>query len=133
MIRIRYSSAPFAELEIEASNAEWLELRKRFHEFCNGQESAIEVFADLSFDPSPYQAVLSKLSVRKTANRFVLRVEGVILCLSGAERHLQMFAESFPWDVEHCSPIAYHVHFDRAGREDCISEESLDIVLALKR
>ena len=129
MIRIRFSCNERAELEIEATKSEWIELNQRFHEFCGGLESVVEILADVSFDPSPYHAILSRLFVQKTAERILVRVKDGILFLSGAERYLEMFAENIPYNAEQNSTIAYHVHFDRAGREDYVSEESLEPVI----
>jgi hypothetical protein len=46
---------------------------------------------------------------------------------------LRLFAENLPYNARHTSSVAYHVHFDRIGHEDYMSEASLDIVLMLKK
>jgi hypothetical protein len=133
MIRIRYSAEPYYELELEGSNAELALLRDRIQRFANGQESETKLSVESRFDPSPYERALAGLRARKTLGRIVLAVEGDILVLGGQPAYLRIFANNLPCDADETSTFGYHVHFDRAGREDYVSEDSLDIVLALKR
>jgi hypothetical protein len=132
MIRVLYSPEPYHELELEGSNAELAALRDRIQRFANGQESEIKLSAESSFHPSPCERALAGLLVRKTLGRIVLTVEGDILVLSGKPAYLRIFADNLPIDADETSTFGYHVHFDRAGREDHVSEDSLDIVLALR-
>lgn len=133
MIRIRYSIEPFGEVEIEGSSSDLADLRDKILQFCECDNAALDVIAASTLNPSPYERSLAGLRVRKTSERVVISVKDEFLVLAGAVPYLSRFAENLPYDAEPTSDIAYHVHFDRLGREDCVSEDSLDIVLALKR
>ena len=63
----------------------------------------------------------------------MLAVAGDILVLGRKRAYLRVFADNLPCGADETSAFCYHVHFDRAGREDYVSADSLDIVLALKR
>jgi hypothetical protein len=133
MIQIRYSPEPFVELDLQGSNAELAELRDSLHCFADGTEVEVKIDTDHQIDSSPYAHALKGLLVRRGADRIVLRVENDILILSGKPTYLRLFADNLPYDAEHTSSVDYHVHFDAAGREDHVAEESLDIVLSLRR
>jgi hypothetical protein len=79
------------------------------------------------------ERALTGLLSCKTLGRIVLAVAGDILVLGGKLAYLRVFADNLPCDPDETSAFRYHVHFDRAGREDYVSEDSLDIVLVLKR
>jgi hypothetical protein len=63
----------------------------------------------------------------------VLAVEGDILVLCEMPAYLCIFASNLPCDADETSTFRYNAYFDRAGREDYVSEDSLDIVLVLER
>lgn len=133
MIQIRYSPEPFRELELKGSNVELAELRDLLYQFANGSEAEMTITSDNNFDPQPYQQSLRGFLVRRCDERIVLSVDSDILILIGKPSWLRLFADNLPYNAEHTSSIDYHVHFDAAGREDHVAEESLNIVLALKR
>jgi hypothetical protein len=133
MIRIRHSIKPFEELQLEGSNSELSELREAIHRFCKAGEPAIDLPADPEFDPSPYQHRLARLCLHKTTEPILISVTGGALSISGGPELLRLFADNLPYDAHHTSSIPYHVHFDRIGREDHVSEASLGIVLGLKK
>jgi hypothetical protein len=133
MIRIRHSVKPFEELELEGSNSELSELREAVLRFCNAGDPSIDLPTDPEFDPSPYQHRLARLCLHKTTGPILISVTGDALSISGRPELLRLFADNLPYDAHHTSAIPYHVHFDRAGREDKVSEASLEIVLGLKK
>jgi hypothetical protein len=133
MIRIRYSPEPFHELELEGTNAELADLRDSIRRFAGGSEIEFSVAAESEYNPSRYERVLRGLLIRRDTGRIVIRVENDILVISGRPNGLCLFADNLPYDAQHTSAVNYHVHFDAAGREDHVSEESLDILLSLKR
>ena len=133
MIRIRHSLKPFEELELEGSNSELSELRAAIHRFCKSGEPAMALPADSDFDPSPYPHGLASLRLQKTTEPILICVTGAALSVSGKPELLRLFADNLPYDAQHTSSIPYHVHFDRAGREDMVSEASLGIGLGLKK
>jgi hypothetical protein len=133
MIRIRHSSKPFDELELEGSNSELSELRAAIHRFCEGSEPAADYVADSAFDPSPDHHGLASIHFDKTTEPLLLRGAGCTLSVSGKPEFLRLFAENLPYDAQHTSSIPYHVHFDRAGRDDMVSAASLGIVLVLRK
>src|SRR5258706_4231873 len=132
MIRIRPSAKPYQELEVEGSDSEFSELRSAILSFCEATEHAIEVAADSEFDPSPYQQKLGRLRLCKTGDLLLISVSDGQLFISGKPRFLRLFAENLPCDAQQNSAVPSHMHFDRVGREERISEASLDIVLTLK-
>lgn len=133
MIRIRHSLKPSEELELGGSNAELSELRQSIYRFCKADEATMHIPADSEFDPSPYEHRLAGLRLHKTAGTIVISVAGGEVLISGRPDLLRLFADNLPYDAQYTSSIPYHVHFDRAGQEDIVSEVSLDIVLGLKR
>src|SRR5436190_20384463 len=133
MIRIRHSTTPYVELEVEGSNSEWAELRAAVLDFCKTGEAVLDLPADSEFDPSPYQHKLACLCLQKTREPILISVAGEALSISGKPELLSLFAENMPCAAQHTSSVGYHVHFDRLGREDYMLETSLGIVLALRR
>jgi len=133
MIRIRHSAKPYQELEMEGSNSEFAELRSTILGFCETLEAAIELPAESEFDPSPYQHKLGRLRLCRTEDPLLISVADGKLFISGKPEFLRLFAKNLPCDARHTSTVPYHVHFDRIGREEGISEASLDIILMLKR
>ena len=133
MIRIRHSTNPYVELELEGSNSEWAELRTVVLDFCKTGEPVLDILADSEFDPSPYQHKLARLCLQKTMEPILISVAGGALSISGKPEWLSLFAENMPYDAQHTSSVGYHVHFDRLGREDHMSEASLGIVLGLRK
>ena len=133
MIRIRHSTTPYVELEIEGSNSEWAELRTAVLNFCKAGEPVLDLPADSEFDASPYQHKLARLHLRKTSEPILISVVGDSLSISGKPELLSLFAENMPYDAQHTSSVGHHVHFDRLGREDHMSEASLDVVLGLRQ
>jgi hypothetical protein len=132
-IRIRHSAEPYEELELEGSNSALAELRAGILRFCESGEPAMELPADSEFNPGPYQHKLASLSLHKTKDKILISVTGGALSISGRPDLLRLFAENLPYNAQHTSSVAYHVHFDRIGREDHMSEKSLGIVLVLKK
>jgi hypothetical protein len=132
MIRIRHSAKPYQELDLEGSNHEFSELRSAILGFCDGLEGGIEIPAESEFDPSPYQQKLAHLCLCKTEDLLLISVVGGKLLIPGQPRFLRHFAENLLCEAHHTSSVPYHVHFDRAGCEERISEASLNIVLSLK-
>ncbi len=130
MIRIRYSADPYGEIELEGSGGELHDL----HQGIIGmKQSPLSVPVDTSFDPSPYQCCLHGLYITKTEGLLFIAVEDHKLCISGTPENLTLFAENVPYDVdEHNSPVPYHIHFDRIGREDKMAEDSLELVITLR-
>ena len=133
MIRIRHSTEPCNELELEGSNLELAELREAILRFCKSDEPTLDLAADSQFDPTPYQYKLSRLHLQKTTEPILISAAAGTLSISGQPELLRLFSENLPYDAHHTSSIPYHVHFDRIGREDHVSEASLSIVLALKK
>ena len=133
MIRIRHSTNPYVEVELEGSNSEWAELRAAVLDFCKTGEPLLDLPADSEFDPSPYQHKLARLCLQKTTEPILISVAGEALSISGKPEWLSLFAENMPYDAQHTSSVGYHVHFDRLGREDHMSEASLGIVLGLRK
>jgi hypothetical protein len=133
MIRIRHSAAPYEELELDGSNSELSELRAAILRFCESGEPVLDLPTDSQFDPSPYQHRLASLSLRKTSEPIVISVASGRLSLSGKTELLRLFADNLPYDAQHTSSVPYHVHFDRLGREDHVSEASLSIILGLRK
>lgn len=132
MIRIRHSGKPYEELELEGSNLEFSELRSAILSFCEAAERSIEVPAESEFDSSPYQQKLGRFRLCKTGDPLLISAADGQLFISGKPSFLRLFAENLPCDPHQTSPVPCHVHFDRLGREERISEASLDIVLTLK-
>ena len=133
MIRIRHSTTPYVELEIEGSNSEWAELRAAVLDFSKAGEPVLDLPADSEFDPSPYRHKLARLRLHKTSGPILISVAGNALSISGKPELLSLFAENMPYDAQHTSGVGYHVHFDRLGREDHVSEASLGVVLGLRK
>src|SRR5262245_40851775 len=133
MIRIRHSTTPYQELDVEGSNSEFSELRSAILRFCEGAETTIAFSAQSEFDPSPYQHRLEQLCLCKTEDLLLISVKDGKLFISGKQKLLDLFAQNIPYDAQHTSNVAYHVHFDRLDREDHMSEASLGLVLTLKR
>jgi len=133
VIRIRHSTNPYQELEMEGSNSEFAELRSAILGFCETVEATAELPAESDFDPSPYQHKLGRLRLCRTEDPLLISLADGKPFISGKPEFLRLFAENLPWDARHTSTVPYHVHFDRIGREERISEASLDIILTLKR
>jgi hypothetical protein len=133
MIRIRHSTAPYEELELDGSNSELSELRAAILRFCESGEPTLDLPADSEFDPAPYQHSLAGFSLHKTSEPMFISVTGGRLSVSGKPGLLRLFADNLPYGAPHTSSVPYHVHFDRLGREDHMSEESLGIVLGLRK
>ena len=93
----------------------------------------MELPADAEFDPAPYQRKLASFSLHKTTDKILISVMASALSISGRPDLLRLFAENLPYNARHTSSVAYHVHFDRIGYEDRMSETSLGIVLTLKK
>ena len=132
MIRIRHSTKPYQELEIEGSNAEFSELRAAILRFCDSVETARDLTAESEFDPAPYQHRLGYLCLCRTEDPLLISVTDGKLFISGKPEFLRLFAANLPCDARHTWSVPYHVHFDRIGREERVSEASLDIILMLK-
>jgi len=129
MINIRHSPRPYNELELEGSNSELCELRAAIFDFSESDESAFDFPVESDFDPKPYERTLSRLRFSKTSDLLLVTVKDKTLDISGKPKFLTLFAKNLPRDAHR---IPYHVHFGHIGREDCISEVSLDIVLQLR-
>ena len=132
MIRIRHSAKPYQELELEGSNSEFSELRSAILSFCEATERAIEVPAESEFDPTSYHQKLGRLHLCKTGDLLLILVADGQLFISGKPKFLRLFAQNLPCDAHQTSAVACHVHFDRVGGAERISEASLDIILKLK-
>jgi|SRR5882672_4303797 len=132
MIRIRHSGKPYEELELEGSASEFSELRSVILGFCGTVEPSIDVPVHSESDPFPYQQKLGRLRICKTADLLLISVADGQLFISGRPEFLRLFAENLPADAQHTSSVPYHVHFDRNGQAERISEASLDIILTLK-
>jgi hypothetical protein len=132
MIQIRHSTRPYEELEIEGSNAEFTDLRAAILRFCDSVEAAVELPARSEFNPFLYQFKLGHLRLCRTEDPLLISVSEGKLFISGKSEFLRLFAENLPCDARHNSIVPYHVHFDRIGREERVSEASLDIILTLK-
>jgi hypothetical protein len=133
MIRIRHSTEPYKELELEGTNLQLAELREAILGFCNSDEPTMDLAADSQFDPAPYQHRLSRLHLQKTSELIIISAAAGTLSISGKPELLRLFSENLPYNAHQTSSIPYHVHFDRIGREDHVSEASLGIVLGLKK
>ena len=133
MIRIRHSTGPYEELELEGSNSELSELRAAIVRFCESAEPVLDFPADSEFDPSPYQHKLASLCLHKSTEPILISITGGRLFISGKPELLRLFADNLPYDAHHTSAVPYHVDFDRLGREEHMSEASLDIVLGLRK
>ena len=92
----------------------------------------MDVATDPEFDPYPYKNRLTSLELCKTGELLVISVAGDQLCISGNPNALCLFAKNLPCDTDQTSSVSYHVHFDRIGRENHVSEASLRMVLTLK-
>jgi hypothetical protein len=130
---IRYSAAPHEELKLEGSNSELSNLRAAILAFCESSEPVLSPPADSEFDPSPYQSRLGSLFFYTTTDPILISVASGRLSIAGKAESLRLFAENLPYDARHTSSVPYHVHFDRLGREDHMSEASLGIVLGLRK
>jgi hypothetical protein len=117
---------------LEGSSSEFSELRSAILSFCEATEPTIEVPAQSEFDPSPYQQKVGRLRLCKTGDLLLISVADGQLFISGRPKFLRLFAENLPCDAHQTSAVPYHVHFDRAGREERISEASLDVILTLQ-
>lgn len=118
---------------MEGSNSEFAELRSAILGFCETLEAIVELPTEPEFDPSPYQHKLGRLRLCRTEDALLISVADGKLFISGKPEFLRLFAENLPWDARRTSTVPYHVHFDRIGREERVSEASLDIILMLKR
>src|SRR5436189_6425524 len=110
MIRIRHSTTPYVELQVEGSNSEWAELRAAVLDFCKTGEPVRDFTADSEFYPSPYQHKLARLCFQKTTEPILVSVAGEALSISGKPELLGLFAENMPYDAQHTSSVGYHVH-----------------------
>ena len=133
MIQIRYSDEPFQELDLEGSNLDLSQLQSEIRRFCMTSEPSIEFAADSDCDPHPYTQRLPRLQLSKSADKLLIAVQHNCLVISGLPQLLELFANNLPHDAQHTSNVPYHVHFQHVGREDQVSDKSLEIVLSLGR
>src|SRR4051812_4802631 len=133
MIKLLYSNKSLKELELRGSNAELSELREVIARFAKSDETTISITADSDFDPSPYEQSLTTIQLSKSTGPLVIKVQNSNLFVSGNSTSLNVFADNLPYNAKSLNSIRYHVHFERIGREQFISENSLGIVLALDR
>jgi hypothetical protein len=132
MIRIRHSTTPFDEIEIEGSNQELADLRQAILQFARKGDPEMSFPVETHFDPSPYQGRLPTLVFMKTTDRLMISVKAIALLVSGSSDALTLFAENLPYDARQTSSVRYHVRFGSVGRENMIAEESLEVVMTLR-
>ena len=80
----------------------------------------------------PYEAKLRRLCLCKAEDLLLISVVEDKLLISGKPKFLRPFAENLPCEAQHTS-MRRHVHFEGFGREEQVSEASLNLVLALRR
>lgn len=121
MIRIRHSTVPCEELELEGSNSELAELRATIVGFCESGEPVLVLIADLEFDPYPYQHRLGGLSLRKTTESILISVTGGTLSISGRSELLRLFADNLPYEANPTSsaPPSMSILIALGGRTIC--------------
>ncbi len=132
MIRIRHSGKPYEEIELKGSKSELSGLRSVILRFCEAAPPAIDVPAHSEFKASPYQCRLQRIRLCKTTDLLLISVAEGQLLISGKPEFLRLFANNLPDAASQACSVPYHVHFDRRGLEDRISEASINVVLSVR-
>ena len=128
MIEIRYSKDPYEESELEGTMEELSSLATKIKDFLMSDESMFFQKSSDYYDPYPYQERLTGLKIHKFDHKNVISVEGVYLCIKGDIFCLTNFIENIPVNQE----IDTHLHYDRVGREEYVSENSFGLILSIR-
>ncbi len=127
VLAIRYSDGNDPEAEVSATPAEFARLATSINAL--GASPTAEDFTAIAVRraPEPYGRCLTAMRVVKSAGPLSVSVVGDSLLISGGPMSLGLLARSLP--VESGLPPGYHVHLERAGREEEVSSGSLPLVL----
>ena len=127
VLAIRYSDGNVPEAELSATPAEFARLATSIIALSESETAEDFAATAVRRASEPYGRCLTAMRVIKAAGPLLVSVVGDSLLISGGPMSLELFARSLP--VESGLPPGYHVHLERAGREDAVSLGSLPLVL----
>ncbi len=130
MIHIAYTEPD--ELDISSTPGNFVKLNEALAELFSSSKSELVVWAETTFDPSPYRHVIPKLVIRKTEGPIAVSVrdldELVIECSESALKALMSF---FRFDAGARYPE--HHHFEFYEGSPVIHRNSIPVVISLTR
>jgi hypothetical protein len=111
---LKICSSKQNDIEIFGSSQTLNAVAKELFQFLESDSEALEFEASTSFDPSPYDSVVKKLSVikgKKPAK--VSLIDGEEMRVEGSPESLRAFASYFEFEPE--TTVGDHSHFEYEG------------------
>lgn len=131
MLRIKFS--PGEAVDVEGTATDFLALRSRIFGMIEAGETEVTQPVDISFDPLPYESFLAGIEVR-ASNINRVSVVNQLLVITGNESFLNNLAMNLPCKAEQpSSGVQFHVHYDRISFGDFLDDDSMDLILSVRR
>jgi hypothetical protein len=130
-MKIHFSAGAWTEVDLAATPREFAWLADGIRQLVVTGVGEWIATADTGIRDQTLGKLLSELRVRMGVGPLVLTVEGgTTLLACGGPEALELFAANLQvLDTEPSLPPNYHIHFERAGREQFVSIESVPLVL----
>jgi hypothetical protein len=131
-MEIRSFGGQFPEVNIIASPKEFAALSEQLHLlFVNGRSELVLASNKGTEKLGPEGSYLQGLRVCLTAGPLDLLVEDdeALLLAAGGHDAIELFRKNLPCEATLFE--GFHVHFERIGREDLVSERSVPLVLQI--
>ena len=128
MIELRYCAPN--ELDISGTVPELHELRRAVLKAAASSAAVIEIDADSSIDPSPYDTVLSKLIVETVSGPTKVSVTNDTVHIGGSSNCLEALASflNFKSDAQEGD----HAHYEHYEGNQWIAPDSVPLVLSVR-
>lgn len=132
MLHIRWTKG---RVDVEGSHSDLADLHRALRAFAAAkQEQKIELDADATIDPAPYEKALKRLTVEKSQGLLVAQVLSDALYVSGKPNFIALLADAVPHAQEQTrSSGHYHAHFDQASNPGVVHERSAEIVFTVSK
>lgn len=128
MLAIRWT-AP-VHLCISSDPAEFQTVMAQIRAVASGKIKTSMMQCDSFADARPYSHCLALLKVQLSGGPTKLSVEGTVLHVSGAGRHLEVLASYFEFD-DRC-PSGSHNHFEYYDGNEFIAPDSVPLVVMVR-
>jgi hypothetical protein len=128
MIQVRYS--PPNELDIAGTVPELCDLRDAVLEAAKSTAAHIELKADSSTDPSPYDATLSRLVVETGTGPTEVSVTNGVIQIAGSPSCLETLASFLNFKPD--AQKGDHAHYEYYEGNQWIAPDSVPLVFSVR-
>ena len=88
--------------------------------------------ASLDTEATPYDSLLNKIQLSCNGSKIKSTISNQVLNIELSEKSKEIVASYFSSFTSESTP-GDHVHFDKYGNEEYMSQESLDVVIGIKQ